>query len=70
MNLLREYEENGYKIEEYDNGTTVKRPISQKIEEIVEKKISQQEISNAQILNKLDYIECLSELNSMKGGNL
>ncbi|WP_317368624.1 hypothetical protein [uncultured Tyzzerella sp.] len=70
MNLLREYEENGYKIEEYDNGTTVKKPISQKIEEIVEKKISKQEISNAQILNKLDYIECLAELNSMKGGNL
>ena len=32
--------------------------------------IEKQDIINAQILNKLEYIECLAELNSMKGGNL
>ena len=31
---------------------------------------SQQEIVNAQILTQLEYLTCLQELNSMKGGNL
>ena len=43
------------------------------LSEFIPKPISilpQQEIINAQILNKLEYLECITELNSMKGGNL
>ena len=42
--------------------------LQEQIEEV--NTIEKQDIINAQILNKLEYIECLAELNSMKGGNL
>ncbi len=73
MNIINEYEEDGYKIIEYENGNTEKILISDEIveeEQIEQPFISQQEIINAQIINELEYLKCLTELNSMKGGNL
>ena len=73
MNIINEYEEDGYKIIEYENGNTEKILISDEIAEEEQPEqpfISQQEIINAQIINELEYLKCLSELNSMKGGNL
>ncbi len=32
--------------------------------------VTQQEIINAQIINDLEYLKCMIELSSMKGGNL
>ena len=32
--------------------------------------VTQQEIINAQIINDLEYLKCMTELNSMKGGSL
>ncbi len=70
MELISSSEQNGYIINKYDNGTIEKFLKPLEVKEVLKPQLSQQEISNAQILNKLDYIECLSELNSMKGGNL
>lgn len=73
MNIINEYEEDGYKIIEYENGNTEKILISDEIaeeEQLEQPFISQQEIINAQIINELGYLKCLTELNSMKGGNL
>lgn len=73
MNIINEYEEDGYKIIEYENGNTEKILISDEIAEEEQPEqpfISQQEIINAQIINELEYLKCLAELNSMKGGNL
>lgn len=73
MNIINEYEEDGYKIIEYENGNTEKILISDEIaeeEQLEQPFISQQEIINAQIINELEYLKCLAELNSMKGGNL
>lgn len=73
MNIINEYEEDGYKIIEYENGNTEKILISDEIAEEEQPEqpfISQQEIINAQIINELQYLKCLAELNSMKGGNL
>ncbi len=73
MNIINEYEEDGYKIIEYENGNTEKILISDEIaeeEQPEQQFISQQEIINAQIINELEYLKCLAELNSMKGGNL
>ena len=73
MELINSREEDGYIINEYSNGTIEKYLKPLEIEEIeikIEPQLSQQEIVNAQILNKLDYLECLTELNAMKGGNL
>ena len=73
MNIINEYEEDGYKIIEYENGNTEKILISDEIAEEEQPEqpfISQQEIINAQIINELEYLKCLVELNSMKGGNL
>lgn len=73
MNIINEYEEDVYKIIEYENGNTEKILISDEIAEEEQPEqpfISQQEIINAQIINELEYLKCLAELNSMKGGNL
>ena len=73
MNIINEYEEDGYKIIEYENGNTEKILISDEIAEEEQPEqpfISQQEIINAQIINELEYLKCLAALNSMKGGNL
>lgn len=74
MEIVKQYEEDGYNIIEYDNGFREKTLISSHIDienEEIDKNIpTQQEIINLQILNKLDYLECLAEINSMKGGNL
>ena len=74
MKIVKQYEEDGYNIIEYDNGFREKTSISSHIDienEEIDKNIpTQQEIINLQILNKLDYLECLAEINSMKGGNL
>ena len=73
MNIINECEEDGYKIIEYENGNTEKILISDEIaeeEQLEQPFISQQEIINAQIINELEYLKCLAELNSMKGGNL
>ena len=74
MEIVKQYEEDGYNIIEYDNGFREKTLISSHMDienEEIDKNIpTQQEIINLQILNKLDYLECLAEINSMKGGNL
>lgn len=72
MELISTVEENGYIINTYSNGTTEKFPKPTNIEEPpqITPQPTQQEIINAQILNKLDYLECITELSSMKGGNL
>ena len=74
MKIVKQYEEDGYNIIEYDNGFREKTLISSHMDienEEIDKNIpTQQEIINLQILNKLDYLECLAEINSMKGGNL
>ena len=71
MEIKKEYEQDGYKITEYTNGTVEKTIISDNIE-IPEppKEYNKQEIVNAQILTQLEYLVCLQELNSLKGGNL
>ena len=58
-------------IEVNGNGNTIKFLKSDNIE-IPEppKEYSKQEIVNAQILTQLEYLTCLQELNSLKGGNL
>ena len=68
MKIKQQFEENGYKITEYTNGTVEKVIISDDIE-IPEppKEYSKQDIVNAQILTQLEYLTCLQELNSMKG---
>ncbi|MFR4987099.1 MAG: hypothetical protein ACLUCH_06875 [Lachnospirales bacterium] len=74
MKIVKQYEEDGYNIIEYDNGFREKTLISSHIDienEEIDKNIpTQQEIINAQIINELEYLKCLTELNSMKGGNL
>lgn len=64
MKLIKKYEENGYLIEEYDNGMIVNTLISDiiEVEEIVEP--SKQEILSLKILSKLEYLECLQESNN------
>ena len=49
----------------YENDRWVEYEEEEKIPEI-----TQQEIINAQIINDLEYLKCMIELNSMKGGNL
>lgn len=62
MTLIKTYEEDGYIIEEYDNGTVVKTLKSVIIEEDnIEEEISKQEASNLEILAKLEYLTCLQE---------
>ena len=68
MNIINEYEEDGYKIIEYENGNTEKILISDEIAE--EEQPEQPFISQQEIINELEYLKCLAELNSMKGGNL
>ena len=73
MNIINQYEQDGYTITEFENGTILKNIISDEIaeeEQPEQQFISQQEIINAQIINELEYLKCLAELNSMKGGNL
>ena len=74
MEIVKQYEEDGYNIIEYDNGFREKVLVSSHIDienEEIDKNIpTKQEIINLQILNKLGYLECLAEINSMKGGNL
>lgn len=67
MKIKNEKKENGYLITEFENGTIVKEIISNHREEII---YSKEKLFNAQVLNKLDYIECLAELNQMKGAIL
>lgn len=49
----------------YQNGEWIEYVEEEKIPEI-----TQQEIINAQIINDLEYLKCMIELSSMKGGNL
>lgn len=49
----------------YENGEWIEYIEEEKIP-----KVSQQEIINAQIINDLEYLKCITELGSMKGGNL
>ncbi len=64
MEIVKQYEEDGYNIIEYDNGFREKTLISSHMDienEEIDKNIpTQQEIINLQILNKLDYLECLA----------
>lgn len=67
MSLIKSYEEDGYLVEEYDNGTISKTLISDVTQEEIEViGLSEQQLFNMVILNKLEYIECLEEIN--KGG--
>lgn len=62
MKIIKTYEEDGYIIEEYDNGAVVKTLKSVIIEEDnTEEEISRQEASNLEILAKLEYLTCLQE---------
>lgn len=64
-NIIKSYEENGYLIEEYDNGMIVKTLISDIIEEeIIEEEISKQESFNLEILSKLEYLTCIQQTNN------
>nr|WP_317357866.1 hypothetical protein [uncultured Tyzzerella sp.] len=49
----------------YENGEWIEYVEEEKIPQI-----TQQEIINAQIINDLEYLKCITELSSMKGGNL
>ena len=71
--IVEKYEEDGYIVTKFQDGTIIKNVISDEIAEEEKPEqpfISQQEIINAQIINELEYLKCLAELNSMKGGNL
>ena len=71
MEIKQQYEEDGYNITEYTNGSVVRIPICGNINiPELPKEYSKQDIVNAQILTQLEYLTCLQELNSMKGGNL
>lgn len=69
MEVLSTYEEDEYIITKYSNGTIekIKKSIEPIIEDVEDTVYSKDILFNSQILNKLDYIECLAELNSMKG---
>ncbi|WP_250277360.1 hypothetical protein [[Clostridium] colinum] len=80
MEVKKQFEEDGYLITYYDNGTITKNLISDieidsnpELNLIKEEnnntQITMQDQANAEILNKLDYLTCLQEINSMKGGN-
>lgn len=66
MKVIKQYEENGYIITEFENGN-IEKIIKSDAEEVPT--FTEKEIVDAQILNKLDYLECLLELNMLKGGN-
>lgn len=68
MKITSCYNQGEYCITEYENGTVVKEIITNVTEQ--PKQYSQQEIVNAQILTQLEYLTCLQEINSLKGGNL
>ena len=67
MNVLNQYEENGYIITEFENGTILKTIISDDIveepEQPEEEYISQEEIYQSKVLTDLEYLKCLAEIN-------
>ena len=71
IKIIKEYKEDGYIVCEFDNGF-IKKILISDFKEITQDIpiITQQEIINAQIINDLEYLKCMTELNSMKGGNL
>ena len=70
MKIKNQYEQDGYIIKEYDNNTIIKELIPDFLENDLPKEYNKQEIANAQILTQLEYLICLQEINSIKGGNL
>ena len=67
MNVLNQYEQDGYTITEFENGTILKTIISDDIieesEQLEEEYISQEEIYQAKVLTGLEYLKCLAEIN-------
>ena len=67
MNVLNQYEENGYIITEFENGTILKNIISDDIieepDQVEEEYISQEEIYQSKVLTDLEYLKCLAEIN-------
>lgn len=71
MEIKQQYEQDGYNITEYTNGTIIRIPVFENTDRpIPPKEYDKQDIVNAQILTQLEYLTCLQELNSLKGGNL
>ena len=66
--IVEKYEEDGYIVTKFQDGTIIKNVISDEIAE--EEQPEQPFISQQEIINELEYLKCLAELNSMKGGNL
>lgn len=66
MNIINQYEQDGYTITEFENGTILKNIISDDIieePEQLQECISQEEIYQAKILTDLEYLKCLAEIN-------
>lgn len=57
MKIKNQYEQDGYLVTVYEDKKT-------------KESVYKQDLFNAQVINKLDYIECLLKLNRMKGANL
>ncbi len=60
MEIKNQYEENGYKITEYNNGTVVKEIIS--VIENEREPLSPEELHRLKVESDLEYIKCLQEL--------
>ena len=66
MNIINQYEQDGYTITEFENGTILKNIISDDIieePEQLQEYISQEEIYQAKVLTDLEYLKCLAEIN-------
>ena len=63
MNINKQFEEDGYIITEYDNGTTEKILKSDDRFIIESDFISENELFKAKTLSDLEYIKCLVEIN-------
>lgn len=63
MNINKQFEEDGYIITEYDNGTTEKILKSDDSFIIESDFISENELFKAKTLSDLEYIKCLVEIN-------
>ena len=62
-NIVREYEENGYLVREYENGTIVRLLQPNETEE-TERLPTLEEIQD-QILLNTEYLVCLAEINNL-----
>ncbi|MDE6357670.1 MAG: hypothetical protein K2L15_03665 [Eubacteriales bacterium] len=62
MEIKNQYEENGYRITEYTNGTVVEEVITSNENIELTEQLTEEQLHRLKIESDLEYIKCLQEI--------